>query len=80
MLDFEPGYHDQRVDLWDGDTLKDVTYGRWYDNGSVTVIEARSRQDALEGKGHIWWSDGTMRGPSVDPRQSALPFNHAKHR
>ena len=38
------------------------------------VIEARSRADALAGKGHAWWIDGLTRGPAVDPRQLALPL------
>ncbi len=35
----------------------------------VQVIEARSRREAEHGIGHVWWTDGKMKGPPVDPRQ-----------
>ena len=44
----------------------------------VAILEARSRADALEGKGHVWWIDGVQHGPSVDPRQTALSFDRSK--
>jgi len=41
---------------------------------SIQVIEARSREDAVAGRGHVWWQDGVRRGPAVDPRQAGFSF------
>lgn len=38
----------------------------------VEIVEARSRAEALAGRGHVWWVDGVTHGPSVDPRQLPL--------
>jgi hypothetical protein len=46
----------------------------------VQIMEARSRDEALAGKGHVWWSDGVQHGPSVDLRQAALSFGKQEKR
>lgn len=40
----------------------------------INLIEAASREDALKGIGHVWITNGLEKGPPVDPRQAALPF------
>jgi len=41
----------------------------------INLIEAASRDDALKGIGHVWITNGLEKGPPVDPRQEALPFD-----
>jgi hypothetical protein len=38
----------------------------------VQVIESQSEEDAIQGIGHVWWSNGVQKGPPVDPRQSSF--------
>jgi len=40
----------------------------------VVVIEAASRQAAVANDGHVWWVDGRLKGPPVDPRQAGFGF------
>jgi hypothetical protein len=53
----------------------------WYrDNAegtfpSIQVIEADSREDAVKGRGHVWWQNGVTRGPAVSPRQAGFSFH-----
>jgi hypothetical protein len=36
----------------------------------VEIIESPNRESAASGDGHVWWTEGVFRGPSVDPRQT----------
>jgi hypothetical protein len=38
----------------------------------VEVVEARSREQAERGEGHVWWTDGKRRGPAVAAEQLGL--------
>ena len=38
----------------------------------LTIIEAENEEEAMKGMGHVWWKDGLMKGPPVDPRQKGF--------
>jgi hypothetical protein len=38
----------------------------------VVIIEARNAREAAQGKGHVWWVEGALKGPPVDPRQTGF--------
>jgi hypothetical protein len=38
----------------------------------VEVVEARSREQAERGEGHVWWTNGKRRGPAVAAEQLSL--------
>lgn len=37
------------------------------------IVESRTAHLAGKGEGHVWWEDGTHRGPPIDPRQQRFP-------
>jgi hypothetical protein len=38
----------------------------------VIIIEARNPREAAQGRGHVWWVEGSLKGPPVDPRQTGF--------
>jgi hypothetical protein len=42
------------------------------DDAVVTIIEAKNAREAAAGRGHVWWVNGSYKGPPVDPRQKGF--------
>jgi hypothetical protein len=42
------------------------------DGKRVKIIEARNAREAAAGRGHVWWDQGNLRSPPVDPRQKGF--------
>jgi hypothetical protein len=44
----------------------------------VKVVEARSRDEAEQGNGYVWWVDGKRKAAPVDPRQTQMFANYRR--
>jgi hypothetical protein len=43
-----------------------------HQNTPVMIVEAKNAREAAAGRGHVWWVNGSYKGPPVDPRQKGF--------
>jgi len=68
-LDYDR-FGDEDVEDWAREQLAGERKKPASERQAISIVESRNAREAAEGKGHVWWQDGTFRGPPVDPRQA----------
>ena len=72
---FQPPEDDYQItdnDVVDEAWQTSSELGKQNDSTPVVIIEARNPREAAQGIGHVWWVEGMLKGPPIDPRQTGF--------